>query len=224
MRRHILHRRLPPGLLVPPVVVKHHIGPQKPGDQASAGAKDGRGDERRLVLGLFVLAEDVARHETHYVGERHANGRQDHAAALVGNVVVVPCREEDRGCRGAPYHHEAGVVGELDLALDVVDGSVDDEADKGEGEAEHDEGEPDAQKVGAEGEDEQHNGAANVGRDRVEVRLDEPVAEALDDLGHEEGDGLDGHTEADLDEEEAVGGRMAEDAERIAQVKLFSDD
>lgn len=80
-----------------------------------------------------------------------------------------------------------------------VDGGVDEEADAGEEEAEGDEGEAQARVVGAVGEDEEHEGAGDVGCDGVEVRLDRAVAEAGDDDGEEELGGLEGHAEAHLD-------------------------
>ena len=224
MRRHVLHRRLSPGLLVPPVVVKHHVPAQQARDQAARGAEAGRGDERRLVLGLLVLAEDVARHEAHDVGEGYTNRGQNDTATLVRDVIVVPGRKQDRRSRGTPDHHEGGIVRELDLAVDVVDGSIDDEADERERETQHDEGKTDPQQIRAEGQDKQHDGTADVRRNGVQIRLDDLVAQPLDDLRHEQRHGLDGHAEADLDEQEAVRRRMAEDAERVAQVELLGDD
>ena len=52
------------------------------------------------------------------------------------------------------------------------DRGEDDEADAGEGEAQGDEGEAQAGVIRGEGEDEEHDGAGDVGRDGVEVGFD----------------------------------------------------
>ena len=60
--------------------------------------------------------------------------------------------------------------------------------------------------------------------DGEQVGLDGIVAEALNDLGQEQGDALEGHAEADLDSEEAVGGRPAEDLKRLTQAEFLIHD
>ena len=84
----------------------------------------------------------------------------------MGDVVVVPCAEEDGGRRGAPGHHEGCKVGDADLGGDV-DGEVDEKAGEGEEEAEDDERAAEADVVGGEGEDEEDDGAGDVRRDGV---------------------------------------------------------
>ena len=224
MRRHIPRRRLPPIPPIPPKIIKHHVRAQQARDEASAGAKRRRRDEGRLVLGLLVFTEDVAGHEAHDVGQGHADGREHDATALVGDVVVVPGGQEDRGRGGAPDHHEGGIVCELDLALDVVDGGVDDEADEGEGETKHDEWETDAEQIRAEGEDEQHHGTADIWCDSVEIRHDKTIAETLDDLRHEQRHRLNRHTETDFNEQEAVRRRVLEDTQGVSEVELLGHD
>jgi len=123
----------------------------------------------------------------------------------------------------SPDHHEGSEVGEADVHLDVLDGGVDDEAGEGEDESGHDEREADAQQVGAESKDEEHGCAADVGGDGVEVRLEDVVAEAGDDLRHEEAYRLEGHAEADFDEV-GVGRGVVEDLEGVADVELFRHD
>lgn len=101
----------------------------------------------------------------------------------------------------------------MQLGVEADDGE-DDEADAGEGEAEGDKGEAQARVVRGEGQHEEHDGARDVGRNRVQVRLDGRVAELFDDDGQEQGDGLQGHAQADLDGEDDPAGRVAEDGQR----------
>lgn len=77
-------------LAVPALVVKHHEGAEADRHQAAGRTKDGRGDERGLVLGGVLGLEDVAGHQAHEVGQGHADGRQGESLAFVGYVVVVP--------------------------------------------------------------------------------------------------------------------------------------
>ena len=140
------------------------------------------------------------------------------------DVVVVPCRQQHRRRGRAPRHHEARVVRELQLVLHVVDARVDHEADEREDEAERDERRAQAGQVGAEREDEQHHCARDIWRDGVQVRLHGGVLEALDDLRHEERHGLDGHAEADLDQEEDVRRGLFENLDCFAEVKILVDD
>lgn len=142
----------------------------------------------------------------------------------MGDVVVVPGAQEHGWGGSSPGHHETGKVGYFDLGLDVVEAGVDHEAGEGEEEAEDDEGGAQADGVGGEGEDEKHDCACAVGGDGVEVDLDGAFDDTADDLGHEEGDGLDGDTEADFNEEEAVRSGLFEDAEGFAEVELLVDD
>ena len=87
-------------LAVPAEVIPHHEATHKTSNETTTGAETGRRNECRLVPGFLVLAEDVARNETHEVGERDTHRRQHHTATLVGNVVVVPGRKKHRwrGC------------------------------------------------------------------------------------------------------------------------------
>lgn len=141
----------------------------------------------------------------------------------MGDVVVVPGAQQDGRRGGAPGHHEAGEIRDVDVGLDV-DGGVDDEADKGQQEAEGDEGEAQARVVGREGQDEQDDGADDVGRDGVEVGLDAAVAEAGDNLRQEEGHALQRHAEADFDAQPGVGGGHLEDLEGFLEVEFLVDD
>lgn len=97
-----------------------------------------------------------------------------------------------------------------------IDGRVDNEPAKRQRKPQRNEREPEPRGIAREGEDQQDDGADDVGRHRVQVRFDLVVAEAADDLGQEEGDGLERHAEADFDEEEAVGGGIGEDLQRVA--------
>lgn len=208
--------------ITPPVVPDHkHSHAQS--DESTRSAEAGRGDESRLVSGSILSTEDVARNKTHNVGQGHTDRGKRDTAAFVGNVVVVPSRQQDGGSRSSPAHHEGGKVGDVDLLSDVVDGGVDDEADESEDVAEDNKGETQARVIRAKGKDEQHHGAGDVGGHGVEVRLDGGVLQTRDDLGQEERDGLDGHAEADFDEQEAVGPGVGEDLEGLAEVELFGD-
>lgn len=141
----------------------------------------------------------------------------------MGDVVVVPGGQQHRRRGRAPRHHEAREIRDAQLRLDV-DGRVDQKTDKGEGEAEGDEGEAQLGVVGREGEEEQHDGADDVGRDGVEVGLDAAVAQAADDLGEEERHALERHAQADFDAEPGVGGGQFEDLEGVFEVEGLVDD
>ncbi|KAL0766895.1 hypothetical protein CaCOL14_010466 [Colletotrichum acutatum] len=110
---------------------------------------------------------------------------------------LVSSRRPERG------HHETRIICELDLSFDIVNGSVDDEADEREHETQGDEWEPKSSPIREEGEDEKHGSTADVRGHCVEVRLDGAVSQALHDLGHEETDALERDAKADLDGEEA---------------------
>lgn len=220
----ILRSRLLSNLPVPPEVIKDHVATQKPRNQASASAKDGSRDQRSLVLGLLVLSEDVARDQTHEVGEGHTDGSQDDTTTFVGDVVVVPGRQEHRWRGCTPDHHEASEVGELELSLNILNGGVDDKAGESESKAQHDERETDPEEIGAESQNKQHNGTTCVRRHSVQVGLDDTIAKSRDDLGHEKSNTLNRHTKTDLNHQEAVGGRVLEDLDGVLEVELLRDD
>jgi len=85
------------------------------------------------------------------------------------------------------------------LGMQDVNSGVDDEANEGKRKAEHDEGTSSTSVIRGEGENQKHDGTRNVGSDGVKIGLYDRIAEALDDLGKEEGDGLEWDTEADFD-------------------------
>lgn len=149
------------------------------------------------------------------------DGRCCPTSSLVRRGLVREC-----GCvkkkKGETFT-EASETRDVQLRLDV-DGSVDDEADKGEEEAEGDEGEAQAREVRREGEDEEHDGAGDVWRDGVQVGLDGAVAEALDDNGQEQRDGLQRHAQADLDGQDEPRRGVAQHLEGLAQVEGLVDD
>lgn len=109
----------------------------------------------------------------------------------------------------------------MQLLGNVVDGSIDDEADKGQQEAEHDKGETQARVIRGKGQDEKHDGARDIRGNGIQVCLDGGELESRNDLGQEERDGLDGHTKADFDEQEAIGPGLGEDLDGVLEVKLF---
>lgn len=111
----------------------------------------------------------------------------------------------------------------MQLLGDVVDGCVDDEADKGQHEAEHDKGETQAREIRGKGQDEKHDGAGDIGGNGIQVCLDGGKLESRNDLGQEERDGLDGHAEADFDEQEAIGPGLGEDLDGVLEVELLGD-
>lgn len=111
----------------------------------------------------------------------------------------------------------------MQLLGDVVDGCVDDEADKGQHEAEHDKGETQAREIRGKGQDEKHDGAGDVGGHSIQVRLDGGKLESRNDLGQEERDGLDGHAKADFDKQEAIGPGLGEDLDGVLEVELLGD-
>ena len=80
--------------------------------------------------------------------------------------------------RGAPTHHEGRKIGDTDLRVHVLDGGVDDESDKSEGEAEADEREADACQIGGEAEDDQHNGTL------VECQFQQPFPRVSPQIGY----------------------------------------
>lgn len=106
----------------------------------------------------------------------------------------------------------------------MVDGREDDEADTSKSEAQRDKGEPQPRVVRREAQDQQHDGARDVGRDRVQVRLDGRVAQLLDDDGQEERDRLQRHAQAHLDGQDDPAGRVLEDAQRRPDVEFLADD
>lgn len=112
----------------------------------------------------------------------------------------------------------------MDLGRHVFDAGKDDESTEGEQEAKDDEREPDAQEVRAEGKNQEHDGAGDVRGDGIQIRLDGGVLEGADDLRQEERDGLQRYTEADLDGEEGVGGRIFEDLHRLSELELLGHD
>lgn len=110
------------------------------------------------------MMENIPNH-THEIGHGNPHGRQHHALVLVGDVVVIPHVEDDTGRARAPGHHEAGKVRHGEVR--VVDGREDDEADASKSEAQRDKGKPQPRIVRREAQDQQHDGARDVGGHRV---------------------------------------------------------
>lgn len=128
LRRHLLRPQTHPIPPVPPLIVKPHITPQQGRQTRPRSAKRSNRHQRGHVLGLIARTKHITTDQPHEIRQRHPGTRQQHAAALIRHIVVVPGAQQD-GRRGrAPGHHEGGEVGEADLRLDVVDGGVDDEA------------------------------------------------------------------------------------------------
>lgn len=111
----------------------------------------------------------------------------------------------------------------MQLLGNVVDGCIDDEADKGQHEAEDNKGETQAREIRSKGQDEKHDGAGDVRGNGVQVGLDGGILESRDDLGQEERDRLDGHAEADFDEEEAICPGLGEDLDGVLEVEFLGN-
>lgn len=149
---------------------------------------------------------------------------RDHVCKGRKKSLLVPRAQNDGRSTRTPAHHKSGEVGHLDLGRHVLDTRKDDEPAEGEQEAKHDKREPDAQKVRAEGKNQEHDGAGDVRGDSIQICLDGGVLEGADDLRQEERDGLQWYTEADLDGEEGVGGRIFEDLDRLSELELLGHD
>lgn len=102
-----------------------------------------------------------------------------------------------------------------------VNAGVDDEPNQRKDESESDKWESKLCQVGCETENKKHDGASNVGRDRVQVGLDGAVAEALHNDGQIQLHALQRNTEAYLDGEDRPRGGVLEDLGRLAEVELF---
>jgi hypothetical protein len=191
---------LPP---IPLRVIHDHVGSQQHRTYTPCCAKRRRRCERRDILGLILLPENIATNDTHKIRQRDANTRKRNALVLVRNVVIIPRAEQDGRRRRAPGHHEARKIRHGETVLDV-DSRVDDEPDEREREPERDEREPQTHVIGREGQNEQHACPYDVGRDCVEIGFYLVVAQAADDLRKEERHGLQGDAEAHLDHQETV--------------------
>lgn len=183
---------------------------------------------------LDLLSEELAyftphgvihgnlRHQTHDIGARYSDGGQHDTPVFAGNIVIVPCIQDDRWRRCAPSHHETSKVGNMQLMGDI-NACVDDKADQRKDESEGDEWESKLCEIGCKTENKEHHGAGNVGRDRVQVGLDGAVAEALDNDGQIQLHTLQRNAEANLNSEDGPRGRVLEDLGRLAEVELFVD-
>ena len=156
---------------VPPLIVYNHVGTQQRCTQTSSRSESCSSRQRRDVLWRILWPEDVRTNDTHQVCQRHTNRGKGYTPVLVGDVVVVPCGEENGRCRCTPCHHEAGEVGN-GKGLFYVNGGVDDEADECEQKAESDEREAETSKVRGKSQDEKNNCSNDVGRYSIKVRLD----------------------------------------------------
>ena len=85
------------------------------------------------------------------------------------------------------------------FGVEDVNGAVDDEADECECETENDEGTSSTGEIRGEGENQQHDGSSDVGRDSIQICLDDGVTETLDDLGQEERHRLERNTKTYFD-------------------------
>ena len=105
----------------------------------------------------------------------HVDRSTDGAAVPeTGSAIVLP---ESSHVSLTPAHHEGGIVSDLDVRLNIVNCSVDDEANQSEAETCHDERESELHKVGSESQEQQHHGTSDVWRNSVQVGLDGRVSE-----------------------------------------------
>ena len=83
---------------VPPLIVYNHVGTQQRCTQTSSRSESCSSRQRRDVLWRILWPEDVRTNDTHQVCQRHTNRGKGYTPVLVGDVVVVPCGEENGRC------------------------------------------------------------------------------------------------------------------------------
>ena len=89
-------------LPIPAFVVNHHPRAQDQRQHKTRTSKRRGRRQRRDVFGRVFVEKDVGRDDAHQVGQRHAKGSEHDAAALVGDVVIVPDVEKDGRGRSTP--------------------------------------------------------------------------------------------------------------------------
>lgn len=118
LRGHLLNIQLPPQLPIPAFIVEHHIQSQTPCNNCARSAERRGRRQRRYVFRRRLIREDIRGNESHDVGERYADGCEDHAASFMRYVVIVPGAEEDGRRGGTPAHQEGCEVGYVFLVED----------------------------------------------------------------------------------------------------------
>ena len=86
----------------------------------------------------------------------------------------------------------------MELRLDV-NRDVNAKANESEQETGRHEREPQSGEVTGKSQDQEHHRTGNIGRNRIQIRLDGFVSQPTDDLRQKELHGLQGDTETDLD-------------------------
>lgn len=168
---------------IPPPILALHPQSEPQRDHDARPRARRRRRQRRHVPRRVLDAEGRAAQDAAQVAQPDEDARRRGARVLAGVIVVVPRLHEARGDVGARGEQEHGEVGDAFVPVfRHVDGGEDDGRDEGEGQREADVEGPFAEVVGRPGHDEEDDEADEVGGHGHQVRFDDVVAEALDDL------------------------------------------
>lgn len=76
---------------IPPPIIPSHPKAQTQSNSHTSKTKARADNARHLIPRSALLSEDIRSHQTHCVGGRNQDGRQDRPLVLIWSVVVVPC-------------------------------------------------------------------------------------------------------------------------------------
>ena len=139
------------------------------------------------------------------------------------DVVIVPDIQQHRRRRCAPCHHEAGEIGDVQLGLDV-DARINHKPAKREEEPQRNKRKPPPRIIRRKRQHQQHHRARYIRRHSVQIRLHGAIPQPGDNLGQEEGDGLQRDAQAHFDGEDEPGAPMFENLDGFAELEFLFND